>query len=204
MHFIVALTGGIGSGKSTVADAFARFGVTIVDADVIARRVVEPGTPALKAIIARFGAEVRQADGALDRRALRQRIFSSEDDKIWLNGLLHPLIQQHTAQQFDEATGDYVLWVVPLLVENQLQHRANRVLVVDVAVETQINRTLKRDGVDRRQITRILAAQATREQRLAIADDIIDNNGNPDDIVERVAALHRCYQACAASATRQD
>lgn len=177
MAYIVALTGGIGSGKTTVANAFARHGATLVDADVIARQVVEPGTPALAAIAERFGNEMLLPDGALNRAALRQRIFSHPDDKTWLNQLLHPLIHRETQRQLAQATSPYALWVVPLLVENGLQDRADRVLVIDVDAETQLARTIARDGVSREQAQSILAAQATRRQRLAVADDIIDNSG---------------------------
>lgn len=204
MAYIVALTGGIGSGKSTVADAFARHGVTVVDADVIARQVVEPGTPALAAIAKRFGNEMLQPDGRLNRAALRQRIFSNPDEKSWLNQLLHPLIHQKTQCQLAQVTSPYALWVVPLLVENNLQERADRVLVVDVDNETQLARTIARDGISRQQAQNILSAQVTREQRLAAADDIIDNSGTAQGIEPLVAALHRRYLELAASATRQD
>jgi len=204
MAYIVALTGGIGSGKSTVADAFARHGVTVVDADVIARQVVEPGTPALAAIAERFGNEMLQPDGSLNRAALRQCIFSNPDEKRWLNQLLHPLIHQETQRQLAQVTSPYALWVVPLLVENNLQARADRVLVVDVDSETQLARTIARDGISRQQAQNILSAQVTREQRLAAADDIIDNSGTAQGIEPLVAALHRRYLELAASATRQD
>lgn len=203
-QYIVALTGGIGSGKSTVANAFAALGVPLVDADVIARVVVEPGSPALSAIAQRFGPAVLNADGSLDRAALRARIFSDPEEKAWLNGLLHPLIKRQTEQQLRSARAPYVLWVVPLLIENNLQQRADRVLVVDVAREVQIARTLSRDGVSREQVENILAAQVPRQRRLACADDIIDNSGRPEEITDRVATLHRRYLALAASATRQD
>jgi dephospho-CoA kinase len=204
MAYIVALTGGIGSGKSTVADAFARHGVAVVDADVIARQVVEPGAPALAAIAKRFGNEMLQPDGTLNRAALRQRIFSDPDEKNWLNQLLHPLIHQETQRQLALVTSPYALWVVPLLVENNLQARADRVLVVDVDSDTQLARTIARDGISRQQAQNILSAQVTREQRLAAADDIIDNSGTAQGIEPLVAALHRRYLELAASATRQD
>ncbi|WP_431223744.1 dephospho-CoA kinase [Serratia sp. L9] len=204
MAYIVALTGGIGSGKSTVADAFARLGVSIVDADVIARQIVEPGTPALAAIAAHFGNEMLLADGSLNRPALRQRIFSTPEEKRWLNQLMHPLIHQETQRQLAKARSPYALWVVPLLVENNLQDRADRVLVVDVDSATQLARTMARDGISHQQALNILSAQATREQRLAIADDVIDNNGTAQGITPYVAALHRRYLELAASATRQD
>lgn len=204
MAYIVALTGGIGSGKSTIADAFTRLGVAIVDADVIARQVVEPETPALAAIAAHFGNEMLLADGSLNRSALRQRIFSRPDEKTWLNQLLHPLIHQETRRQLATINGPYALWVVPLLVENHLQDRADRVLVVDVDPETQLARTIARDGISRQQAQDILSAQATREQRLAVADDVIDNSGTAQGIEPCVAALHQRYLELAMSATRQD
>ncbi len=204
MTFIVALTGGIGSGKSTVANAFADFGVPIVDADIIARQVVEPATPALRAIQQHFGDSMVNADGMLNRAALRQRIFSSPEDKAWLNALLHPLIHAETRRQWQSASGPYVLWVVPLLVENGLQSLAQRIVVVDVSRDTQLERLLARDQVNRRQAENILAAQATREQRLACADDIIDNNGHPSDWVTQVAKLHQRYLELAANTTDQD
>ncbi|CAJ0992048.1 Dephospho-CoA kinase [Sodalis praecaptivus] len=203
-QYIVALTGGIGSGKSTVANAFAALGVPLVDADVIAREVVEPGIPVLRAIAQRFGPAVLNADGSLDRAALRARIFSDPEEKAWLNGLLHPLIKRQTEQQLRSARAPYLLWVVPLLIENNLQQRADRVLVVDVAREVQIARTLSRDGVSREQVENILAAQVPRQRRLACADDIIDNSGRPEEITDSVATLHQRYLALAASATRQD
>ena len=124
MRYTVALTGGIGSGKSTVANAFADLGINVIDADIIARQVVEPGTPALKAIEEHFGSDVIAADGSLQRRILRERIFSNPEEKSWLNALLHPLIQQETQRQFQQATSPYLLWVVPLLVENSLYKKS--------------------------------------------------------------------------------
>ncbi|WP_345830523.1 dephospho-CoA kinase [Erwinia sp. HDF1-3R] len=203
MRYTVALTGGIGSGKSTVAHAFAARGVDIVDADVIARQVVEPGQAALVAIQQKFGGEVIQQDGSLNRAALRERIFSTPGDKAWLNALLHPLIQAETRRQLGEAQSEWCLWVVPLLVENNLQHLANRVLVVDVDRDTQLARTMHRDGITREQAEHILAAQATRDMRLAVADDIIDNGGSPDAVAARVALLDRRYRQLA-QATHQD
>ncbi|MEB7600039.1 dephospho-CoA kinase [Raoultella terrigena] len=204
MRYTVALTGGIGSGKSTVADAFSYLGVNVIDADVIARQVVEPGTPALLAIAARFGQQMINDDGTLNRRSLRERIFAHAEDKTWLNALLHPLIQQETRRQMQAASSPYVLWVVPLLVENNLVANADRVLVVDVAKETQIARTILRDRVSREHAERILAAQATREQRLAAADDVIENMGPPDAIASDVARLHEKYLMLASQAASQE
>ncbi len=139
MGYTVALTGGIGSGKSTVADAFAQLGVKVIDADVIARQVVEPGTPALQAIVGHFGPQMIAPDGTLNRRLLREKIFAHVEEKAWLNALLHPLIQQETRRQMQAATSPYLLWVVPLLVENRLSGQADRVLVVDVPKRRKSN-----------------------------------------------------------------
>jgi len=197
--YTVALTGGIGSGKSTIAEYFAASGVDIIDADVIAREVVEPGTPALQAIIARYGDAVVNEQGALHRSRLREIIFATPDEKRWLDALLHPLINARTQQLKAQAVSPYVLWVVPLLVENQLQRQADRVLVVDTDEETQLKRTLQRDNVSLDQAKRILAAQATRQQRLACADDIIDNSGAPENALPQVAQLHQLYLKLAAA-----
>lgn len=204
MGYVVALTGGIGSGKSTVANAFSRLGIAIIDADIIARHVVEPHTPGLNAIAAHFGPGIINADGTLNRRLLRESIFSQPAEKSWLNALLHPMIHQETQRQIAEATSPYVLWVVPLLVENQLQHKADRILVIDVSPETQLQRTMLRDNVSRQHAEQILAAQATREERLAVADDVIDNDGAPDTIASDVARLHAQYLTYAAQAVAQE
>lgn len=204
MGYTVALTGGIGSGKSTVADEFAHLGVTVIDADIIARQVVEPGTPALLAIAERFGPQMINDDGSLNRRRLRERIFAHSEDKAWLNALLHPLIQQETRRQMQASTSPYLLWVVPLLVENRLTDKADRVLVVDVPRETQIERTIRRDGVSREHAEHILAAQATREQRLAAADDVIENMGSADAVASHVARLHDKYLMLASQAASQE
>lgn len=200
MAYIVALTGGIGSGKSTVAEGFAQQGITIIDADIIARQVVEPGTAALSAIAKRFGPEILNADGTLNRSALRTKIFSSEREKEWLNQLLHPLIHTETRRQLLAAPGPYVMWVIPLLIENSLQSQAQRVLVVDVTPEIQLQRTLARDDVSLEQAEKILSAQASREQRLAYADDIIDNSLSQSELAPQIAMLHQRYLELAASA----
>ncbi|WP_315709332.1 dephospho-CoA kinase [Brenneria uluponensis] len=199
MTYIVALTGGIGSGKSTVAEGFSKLGITTIDADIIARQIVEPGKPALKKIVQKYGTAILNTDGTLNRAALRERIFSAPEDKQWLNNLLHPLISAETQRQLQIAPGPYVLWVVPLLIENNLQQRAQRILVVDVSPEIQLERTLARDGISRQQAKNILSSQATREQRLACANDIIDNNGSPSDLAPRIAALHQRYLELAAT-----
>jgi dephospho-CoA kinase len=202
--YVVAITGGIGSGKTTIANQFAELGIDVVDADVIAREVVEPGAPALAAIAAHFGPDVIAADGQLDRRSLRERVFSDQDAKAWLNALLHPLIRQEMLRRCAAARSPYCLLVVPLLVENKLTGLANRVLVIDVDEATQIERTCRRDGVSREQAQAILAAQASRAERLAAADDVLDNkNGAPETIKPRILALHETYMAFASQQASQ-
>ncbi|MFQ2314290.1 dephospho-CoA kinase [Aeromonas dhakensis] len=202
--YVVAITGGIGSGKTTVANQFAELGIEVVDADIIAREVVEPGTPALAAIAAHFGADVIAPDGRLDRRQLRERVFTDPQAKGWLNALLHPLIRSEMQRQCAAARSPYCLLVVPLLVENRLTALANRVLVIDVDEVTQIERTCRRDGVSREQAEAILAAQASRTERLAAADDVLDNqNGTPEAIKSRIFALHETYLAFASQQARQ-
>ncbi|MBA2815729.1 dephospho-CoA kinase [Candidatus Pantoea persica] len=199
MPYTVALTGGIGSGKSTIAKAFAALGVPVIDADVIASELVEPGSPALQQIAARHGDNILTEQGALSRARLRTLIFQSPEEKVWLNNLLHPLINARTQQLKALTKAPYVLWVVPLLVENNLQRQADRVLVVDVDQATQLARTMQRDGIDLQQANNILSAQATREARLAVADDVINNSGAPDNVLPKVAALNQRYLALAAT-----
>lgn len=196
--YVVAITGGIGSGKTTIANQFAELGIDVVDADVIAREVVEPGTPALAAIADHFGPDVITPDGQLDRRRLRERVFSDPSAKAWLNALLHPLIRSQMQRQCAAARSPYSLLVVPLLVENKLTGLANRVLVVDVDEATQIERTCRRDGVTSEQAKAIIAAQASRSERLTAADDVIENgNGSEMAIKARILTLHETYLAFA-------
>lgn len=202
--YVVAITGGIGSGKTTIANQFAALGIEVVDADVIAREVVEPGSPALAAIVNHFGSDILNAQGELDRRALRERIFNHNEEKSWLNALLHPLIRHEMLRQCAAASSPYCLLVVPLLVENRLTGLADRVLVIDVDEETQIERTCRRDGVSRAQAEAILASQASRAERLAAADDVLDNqSGTSETIQARILALHETYLAFASQQARQ-
>jgi dephospho-CoA kinase len=197
-QFIVGLTGGIGSGKTTVANEFAALGIQLVDADVVAREVVAPGSTALQAISSHFGVEVLLADGNLNRALLREKVFSSPSDKQWLNQLLHPLIRTQMLQQLAAATSPYVVLVAPLLLENGLQSLVDQVLVVDVSPETQLQRTIERDKVPASQVEAIMASQCTPEQRRAGATQLLDNDLPLSGLPERVAELHQLYSGLAA------
>ena len=196
MAFVIGLTGCIASGKTTVANLFKQqFKIDIVDADIVAREVVEPGTPGLNAIIEHFGADIVRDDQTLDRAKLREKIFSNPEEKAWLNGLLHPMIREKMIEDLEQVTSDYALLVVPLLVENKLDSLCDRVLVVDVDPQTQISRTVKRDNVSEEQAKAILASQASREQRLALADDVVKNNPDDPDLLLQITDLHEKYLA---------
>jgi len=190
----IGLTGGIASGKSVVADMFAELGVPVIDTDLIAREVVQPGQPALDEIRERFGETVIDPAGALDRAVLRKLIFSDDDARLDLEAILHPRIGAETHRQADAANGDYQLIVVPLLVGSPLLQFVNRVLVVDCQEDTQIRRLLERDTESVEQAERILAAQASREERLAIADDVVNNDHSLDHVRDQVIDLDRKYQ----------
>ncbi len=196
--FRVALTGGIASGKSTVADLFARYGVPLIDTDVIAREVVEPGQPALAEIVAAFGAGILDNDGRMDRRRMRDRVFTDLAARKRLEGILHPAIRAEMERQSAAARGPYQVLVIPLLTESGRRDHVDRVLVVDAPEELQIARLMQRDHVQREQALAALAAQAKRDARLEFADDVIVNDGDPAALTARVDALHREYLRLAA------
>lgn len=191
--FVVGVTGGIGSGKSTVTRLFADLGVLVVDADQSARAVVAPGSTALIAIQSHFGNTVIQADGALNRSALRQIVFDQEIERRWLERLLHPLIRDHIQFELAKALSSYAILESPLLFESKQRQLTQRVLVVDASEQTQIRRAMKRDGSDEAQIRAIIAAQMTREERLQLADDMISNDEDGGDLSPSVNALHQTY-----------
>lgn len=193
MTYIVGVTGGIGSGKTTVTDRFASHGIEVIDADVIAREVVAPGSDALQHIAAHFGAEVILSDGSLDRAKLRSLVFADKEEKEWLNQLLHPLIRQRIKDALHSATSEYCILVAPLLLENKLNALVDRVLVVDVTEATQIERTMKRDNNSEQQVAAIIEAQISRKERLAAADDCIDNELPLPEVYDQVDALHEQY-----------
>ncbi len=199
--YLIGLTGGIASGKSALEGAFAALGVAVADADRIARAIVEPGQPALAELVARFGADVLGGDGRLDRAALRQRIFADPGDKAALEAILHPRIRRELHARCRAAAGPYAIATIPLLAEGG--GRANypwldRILVVDAPVETQLARLQQRDGIDAALAQRMVAAQATRAQRLAIADDVVVNDGHPQHLQAAAGRLDAQYRALAA------
>lgn len=191
--WILGLTGGIGSGKSAAAAHFIQLGIDLVNADQAARWVVEPGRPALAQIAEHFGADILQADGSLDRAALRARIFQDAGERRWLERLLHPLIRQEIIEVLARATSPYAILESPLLIESGQSQLCQRVLVIDVPEAVQISRTVSRDGNDEAQVRAIMAAQASREERLAKADDVIVNDRDLAWLQQEVERLHRFY-----------
>ena len=191
---IVALTGGIASGKTAVSDAFVALGVPVVDTDVIARRVVAPGSEGLQALVAEFGEEFLTEDGALDRNKLREIIFMESESRERLEAILHPRIAAEARRQIESLETPYAILVAPLLVETGVFEDADRVLVVDVPESVQIERLSYRDGASEEQARAALAAQASRQERLARADDVIENTGSLAGLQGKVRALDRKYR----------
>ena len=191
--FVVGVTGGIGSGKTTVTDLFAQYGITVADADVIAREVVAPESEGLRQIVEHFGKNILLPSGSLDRSALRKHVFANQEDKTWLDKLLHPLIRKEMAAQTLAATSEYCILSVPLLVEGGLQTLVNRVLVVDVPESIQLTRASARDNSDEQLIRAIMQNQCSRKQRLAVADDVVDNSTNIQQLNQQVQVLHNKY-----------
>ena len=191
MTFIVGLTGGIGSGKTAVSDRFAELGIKVVDADVCARQVVEPGKPALEQIARHFGGDVLNSDGTLDRAKLRQIVFADENERKWLEALLHPLIFEEMWNQLQSAESPYAILVSPLLVEAGQHAICQRILVVDVPEDIQLARTMQRDSNSAEQVRAIMASQASRTARLERADDVITNDGSLEHLHQQVDGLHK-------------
>lgn len=195
--WVLGLTGGIGSGKSAAAERFAALGLEVVDADQASRWVVEPGRAALAALAEHFSPAILQADGTLDRAALRARIFADSSERLWVEKLLHPLIATEIAERLRTATSAYAVFVSPLMIESGQYRLANRLLVIDAPQELQMARTLRRDGSSQGQIEAILAAQARREDRTALADDVILNDGTLEHLHAQVDRLHLVYLSLA-------
>ena len=190
---IIGLTGGIGSGKSVASDKFKSLGITVVDADVASRTVVEPGKPALKEIEDHFGSGIITAEGKLDRNKLREIIATDPEERKWLESVLHPKIGEQITKEISESTSVYTLFVAPLLLETNSQEMCSRVVVVDVPKDVQIRRTAKRDKVSPNQVEQMVAAQMEREKRLEKADDVLLNSGTIEDLEKQVEELHKKY-----------
>ena len=190
---IIGLTGGIGSGKSVASDKFASLGITVVDADVASRTVVEPGMPALQEIESHFGSEIITEDGQLDRAKLREVIASDAEERKWLESVLHPRIGEQIAKEISESTSPYTLFVAPLLLETNSQEKCARVVVVDVPNDVQVERTAKRDKVPTDQVEQMVSAQMKREKRLEKADDVLLNTGTIEELEKKVEQLHEKY-----------
>ena len=194
--WILGLTGGIGSGKTTVANLFAAEGIPLVDADQVARELVEPGQTAWRAIRDRFGSAILKADGRLNRAELRARVFGDEQQKQWLNELLHPLIREALLRRCLAAQGPYVILVAPLLFENGLESQVQRTLGIDVSEETQLARTCRRDGNPPELVRAIMASQLSRSERAKRCDDLLNNDHQSlDELAAQVKRLHLNYLA---------
>ena len=190
---IIGLTGGIGSGKSAAAKLFSGFGISVVDADQASREVVKKGEPALLSISDYFGEEILNKDGSLDRAKLRVLVFKDEKKRKWLQSLMYPITNSWIIDSIEKSDSSYTILMNPLLIESRQYKWCRRIVVVDVSVETQIDRTMRRDDNTRDQVESIIAAQVNRAKRLEYADDIINNDQSPNDLAEKVAQLHRNY-----------
>lgn len=194
---IIGLTGGIGSGKSVVSDKFKSLGISVIDADVAARTVVEPDQLALLEIEDHFGSNILTKEGVLDRAQLREIIATDSEERAWLESILHPKIGEQIAKELAKSTSPYTIYVAPLLLETNSQNMCSRVLVIDVPKEVQIQRTSKRDKVLKEQIEKIVAAQMSRKERVKKADDVLVNTGTIKELEDQVEELHHKYLAMA-------
>ena len=203
MPYVIVITGGIGSGKTAVSDVLSRLGAAVVDTDIIARTLTAAGGAAMPAVVARFGADMAAADGSLDRGRMRALAFADPKAKRDLEGILHPLIRDEAYRQVERASAPYVVLVVPLLVESKAYlDIADRVLVVDCPEPVQIERTMRRSGLERSEVERIVRAQASRAARLALADDVVVNDAGLDELTAATQALHARYLLAAADKAR--
>lgn len=198
---VVALTGGIGSGKTTISNQFSDLGVPVIDADRVSRALVEPGSPVLDQVINAFGEGFRDSEGQLDRRRLREFIFNDHQARLTLESILHPAIRKEMARQLSELDAPYVILVIPLLAETGQMEMIDRVLVVDVPESLQIERVMQRDKISRQDAEQILGSQASRQVRLALADDVINNDQDPAALDHRVKELHQQYLELSAHLT---
>ena len=196
--YVVGLTGGIGSGKSTVTRLLIGFGIEVIDADEVSREVVTPGSAALNALVERFGTKILNADGTLKRERLRGLIFSDTEAKRWVEELLHPAIRARILERIERSTSPWLMLSVPLLLENKSAYDfVDRVLVVDVPESVQLSRTMLRDNATKDEVTRILQSQLPRSKRLAMADDVVENSGDPLQLQEQLLRFVKRYEELA-------
>ena len=195
--FVVGITGGIGSGKSAVTAKLEQLGIDIIDADIVAREVVEPGTNALKDIQSYFGDRVLSSDGALDRAALREIVFSEPEKRKWLEALLHPIIRNETIKQLNNTSSPYAVLASPLLLETDQHELTQHIVLIDVSVETQIERTIARDNNNRKQVEAIIAAQMSRTEKQRKSDIIVTNDEDLSALYNKVSVLHETLKRLA-------
>lgn len=196
--FVVGLTGGIGSGKSTATRLLIGFGIEVIDADEVSREVVVPGSPALDALVERFGTKILNADGTLKRERLRGLIFTDPEAKRWVEELLHPAIRARIVERIERSTKPWLMLSVPLLLENKSAYDfVDRVLVIDVPESVQLQRTMLRDNATKDEVTRIMQSQLPRNKRLAAADDVVENSGDPLELQEQLLRLVKRYEELA-------
>lgn len=194
---IIGLTGGIGSGKTAASNLFAEKGIEVIDADVIARAALKPGSPLLEDVYEHFGSQLQLPDGSLDRAALRKQIFNDPQEKIWLEELVHPWVREEVVKQLKTAKGDYLILSSPLLIESHQDQLVDRILVIDLPEKLQIERTCLRDNNQEELVTKIMANQLERQERLAKADDVIDNSKGLNELKKQVNYWHDFYQQLA-------
>ncbi|GLR63131.1 dephospho-CoA kinase [Marinospirillum insulare] len=203
-QLIIGLTGGIGSGKTAASDLFANLGIDVIDTDVLARKALELNSPLLSKVFNHFGQQLKLADGSLDRAALRSIIFNDSTAKVWLENLIHPWVKQAVLSALTKATSVYVLLASPLLIESGQVELADRLLIVDLPEEMQISRTASRDNNSPDLVKKIIAQQISRPERLALADDLIDNSGDLNHLEKQVNSLHTKYLELAKLKTNQE
>jgi dephospho-CoA kinase len=200
---LIGLTGGVACGKTTVSSQFEALGVPVIDADLLAREVVEPGERGHRQVVEHFGKSILDESGAIDRRQLRQIVFSDQTERKWLESVVHPLVKERIQKRLAGIDAEYAVIVVPLLVESDMLDWFDRILVIDTEPQTQLNRLTARDAIDSALAERMMAAQTDRQKRLSCGDDILYNNSDLNHVALEVSRLHRRYSGCAVDDQKQ-